>query len=345
MAEPLYITCLSLICPVGFTPESAAASMRAGISGFTDLPYIDNTGEPIIGAIVPGLPHGLRGRARLVELLARAFELIGPCLPQNLALTALPLIFCTREPERPGAEIKGIVAEVEARLLLDLHCDGSDHIASGSVAAFEAITHARRLISAGHTDACLIAVVDTFMDAHSLHWLDQAKRLKTTAQSDGVIPGEAACVALVSKRAMTPSRLAVRGIGFAVETATVLNEEPLLGKGMAGAVKGALSEAGLEMHEMDFRFSDVAGESYAFEELVLTQSRLTRQTRKCQVLWHPSDCIGDCGAATGLIQFAWAEQSFARGYAPGPVALTHGCSDAGARAAAVVGVGEKANVT
>lgn len=336
MAEPLYITCLGLVCPVGLTPASAAAAMRAGISAFIDLPYVDSEGEPIVGATVPGLPDELRGSARLVELLVRAFEGVEAHLPQDLTSMHLPLILCTCEPERPSVQLKSIVGEVEARLRLAFRRDDSAHVARGPVAAFEALAHARCILSEGRTKACLIAAVDTLLDARTLHWLDQVKRLKTSAQSDGVIPGEAASVALVTPRAVTPSCLAVRGLGFAVETATVLNEEPLLGKGMAAAVKGALAEAELAMYEVDFRLSDVAGESYAFEELVLAQSRLIRQARESQDLWHPASSIGDCGAAAGLIQLAWAEQAFARAYAPGPVALAHGSAAAGARAAAVV---------
>ncbi|MGH8502233.1 MAG: 3-oxoacyl-ACP synthase [Gammaproteobacteria bacterium] len=337
MAEPLYVTCLSLVCPVGFTPESAAAAMRAGIDAFTELPYADNAGEPIIGAVVPGLPQDLRGRARVIGLLARAFEVIESRLPGGLTSTQLPLILCTREPERPGAKLNSIVGEVEARLGLTFRRDGSMHVARGPVSAFEALTHARRILYEARTEACLIVAGDTLVDARTLLWLDQAKRLKTSEQTDGVIPGEAACVVLVTKRSMTRSQLAVRGLGFGEETATVLNEEPLLGKGMAAAGKAALDEAGLAMHEVAFRLSDVAGESYAFEELVLAQSRLMRKTRETQDLWHPAGFVGDCGAAAGLVQFAWAEQAFARSYAPGAVALAHGSAAAGARAAAVVG--------
>jgi 3-oxoacyl-[acyl-carrier-protein] synthase-1 len=90
------------------------------------------------------------------------------------------------------------------------------------------------------------------------------------------------------------------------------------------------------MEEVAFRFSDVAGESYAFEEVVVAQARNLRTSRECQDLLHPAGSIGDCGAASGLIQLAWAEQAFARGYACGPVALGHCSVPSGARAAAVV---------
>ena len=49
------------------------------------------------------------------------------------------------------------------------------------------------------------------------------------------------------------------------------------------------------MHEIAFRLSDVGGESYAFEELVLAQMRNMRQTRPEQPVWHAADCMGDAG--------------------------------------------------
>jgi 3-oxoacyl-[acyl-carrier-protein] synthase-1 len=334
--ENTFISCLSLVCPVGLTPESAGAAMRAGIDAFTELPYMDTLGVPIIGGLVSDLPVELRGGARLIELLARALELAQPRLPRAVVAGDLPLFVCTRETERPGASVDGVQGELEARLGVRIRREGSSQVARGPVAAFEAIGEARRILSEGRAEACLIVAVDTLVDSRTLNWLDRAKRLKTTLQTDGVIPGEAACVSLISRREMMSSHVALRGLGFAVETATVLDDEPFLGKGMAAAARGALAEAGLAMHEVDFRISDVAGESYAFEELVLTQTRLTRKTRESQVLWHPADCVGDCGAAAGLIQLSWVEQAFGRGYAPGPLALAHASGAWGARAAAVL---------
>lgn len=333
--DPVRVACLGLACPVGLTPESAAAAMRAGVARFTDLPYLDRTGEPVVGAVVPGLASELRAKARMAELIVRAFHTVGGRLPRPLVARELPLLLCLREPERPGVALTGLVDEICARL--DLLPRNVRQVALGPVAAFTAMAHAREELADGRIPACLIAAVDTSIAPRTLQWLARAKRLRSDAQSDGIVPGEAACVALVSRRAWTPSSLSIRGLGFAVETATVLDDEPLLGKGMTAAVRAALDAAGVPMHAVDFRLSDVAGESYAFEELVLAQTRLARQTRASQDLWHPAEFIGDCGAVAGLIQLAWAEQAFARGYAPGPVALLHGSAPAGARAAAVVG--------
>lgn len=336
MRTPLHVSCLGLVCPVGLTPASAAAAMRAGISRFTELPYADPTGEPIAGAVVPSLPAELRGRNRVIELLARAFLSALASLPRGLSPAELPIFLCVREPALPDHQLVGVLSEVSARLAVPLRCKDAVYLPDGPVGVLAALAQARSLIREP-AQACLVAAVDSLVDARTLSRLDRNKRLKTSVQSDGIIPGEAAGVALVSKRAMTVTTLVVLGLGFAVETATLLNDEPLLGKGMTAAVRGALEEAGVAMHEVDLRVSDVAGESYAFEELVLAQARVARQTRSSQPLWHPGDMIGDCGAANGLIQLAWLEQAFARGYAPGPIGLIHTSATAGGRAAAVVG--------
>src|SRR5690349_13897419 len=112
MAHSLYVTCLSLICPVGFAPASAAAAMRARISGLVELPYVDNEGEPIVGAAVPGIDQDLIGRARLAELLLLAIEASQACLMAGQVAMPLPILFCAREKLRPGGSLWGVLAEV-----------------------------------------------------------------------------------------------------------------------------------------------------------------------------------------------------------------------------------------
>jgi hypothetical protein len=84
LSEPLYVTCLGLICAVGLTPESAGAAMRAGIAGFEELPYFDDDGEPVIGAMVPSLPKELRGRARRIHDLRHTFAGSSPAAGSSI---------------------------------------------------------------------------------------------------------------------------------------------------------------------------------------------------------------------------------------------------------------------
>jgi 3-oxoacyl-[acyl-carrier-protein] synthase-1 len=337
MPQPLRATCLGLVCPVGLTAASACAAIRAGLDGFGEVGYLDDSGDAVMGAVVPVLEDDLRGRARLATLLALAMEDALARLPRDLHLGEVPLLLCVREPERPGPRIKGLVVEVERRLSVRFRRDQSATVAQGHVSAFGALAIARDLLSDGRADSVLIAAADSFIDARTLLWLHRHRRLKTVANSDGVIPGEAAGVILVSTGQVTPGGgVRILGLGFGHESATVHNEEPLLGLGMAEAVRAALQEAGAAMHDIDLRLSDVAGESYGFEELSLAQSRLMRQRREEQPLWHSAGALGDCGAAAGIAQIAWFEEATQRGYAPGRLSLGQTSALAGPRAAAVM---------
>lgn len=332
----MYVTCLSLICPVGYQPRSAAAALRAGVSGFTMLHYTDREGEPLVGAAVEALPAEMRGRDRQAALLRLAFEQLDPPSTERLRAASLPLILCTREADRPGARLAGLMSNAQLPDGAPSTHGRTAHVAGGAVGVIQALSLARTMHSETQARACLVVAVDSLIDARTLSWLDRSGRLKTSLQSDGLIPGEAACIVLVSEEPPEGGGLAVLGLGFGTEPATVTNEEPFRANGMTAALRAALVEAGLGLHEVDFRLSDVGGESYAFEELVVTQARLMRQVRPEQPLWHPADCVGDCGAVAGFVQLAWVEQAWARGYAPGPVAALHASGAFHNRAAAVV---------
>jgi 3-oxoacyl-[acyl-carrier-protein] synthase-1 len=311
--------------------------MRAGISVFEELQYRDSTGKSIRGAKVEAVPPQAHGRSRLKTLARFAVEHIDPKFAAILPWGEMPFLLCGRDAGMPGARINGILSGLTVADGKPLAGPRTFQVAHGQISAFVAIEQARKLLDERGIEACIIMAVDSLIDARALSWLDSRMRLKTSKVTDGLIPGEAACMLVISKRPIVEGSLRLRGLGLATETATASNEEPFRADGLNAALKAALGEAGVEMHQIAFRLSDVGGESYAFEELVLAQMRNTRRTRPEQPVWHAADCMGDCGAAAGLIQFAWAEQAFRRGYAPGELAALHGSSMAfSGRAAAVV---------
>ena len=88
------------------------------------------------------------------------------------------------------------------------------HIPTGQTSAFAALLQARKMLDEGNEPACLLLALDSLIDARTLAWLDGNMRLKTSAVTDGLIPGEAACLAVVSREPMTPRFLVVRGLGL-----------------------------------------------------------------------------------------------------------------------------------
>lgn len=331
------ISCISLITPVGYTLTATCAALRAGIAAFEELNYRDCAGMPILGARIAEIPLTVYGQDRLNAIAQLVIEQIDVTSADELAWANIPLILCTRIGDIPGPSIRNILSGLTLP-------DGSSlsnrrilHVAIGQPSAFVAMNHARDILRRDGEHSCLILAVDSLIDSRTLAWLDAHMRLRTTGTTDGLIPGEAGCLAMVSLGTVTRSHVTIRGLGFGTETATAINDIPLRAAGLTAALREALREASIEMHEVAFRISDVAGESYAFEELVLAQIRAMRKTREEQPVWHAADCIGDTGATAGLIQLAWVEQALTKGYAPGEFAALHGSSPGFChRAAAIV---------
>jgi 3-oxoacyl-[acyl-carrier-protein] synthase-1 len=164
--------------------------------------------------------------------------------------------------------------------------------------------------------------------------LDQRERLLTTINSNGVIPGEAAGAILVT-RPSDDARLTCRGIGFGREHAPIDAEQPFKGDGLVDALRAALADAGCSMHDLDFRITDIAGEQYYFKEAALALTRVLRARKDAFDLWHAAECIGEVGAAAGLVAIVVAEAACRKAYAPGPGLMFHAGNDAGERTAAV----------
>jgi 3-oxoacyl-[acyl-carrier-protein] synthase-1 len=336
----MYITSTGMVCSVGLNAAAACAAIRAGIANFVELPYRDNQGEPIIGAMVPGIPRDLKRDELVVELLVRA---LSDSLrhKQSEPLKNIPILIGLAETDRPGGRAglaHSIINRVEEKLGWQFQPRLSGVITQGHTSGFRALQTARKLFHDGQAQTCIICGVDSYINASSLLWLDQFWRLKTEENSDGVIPGEAAAAVLLEQQTQAQSECKVKviGLGFSHESAHVLSEDPLLGQGLAEATRTALAEAGCQMHEIDFRISDVTGESYGFKEQALVLSRLMRSRREELPIWHCADTIGDSGAASGICQLVIAQAAFTKGYAPGNQALCYTSSVPGDRATAVL---------
>jgi len=313
--------------------------MRAGLTGFSELPFFDNYHEPVIGAAVPGLDFKLKRVARLVRMLSAALKTMVEQQPQA-GSPRVPLVVGLAEPGRPDG-----AADLASSLIPTLrdefqgifHPRFSQTLSRGHVATFEGLRLAQQLLQDPEVTACLVAAVDSNISANMALWLDGQGRLKTEANSNGLIPGEAAGALLVQRTAPTDGvALKVTGLGFATEKVHVLSDEPFLGLGLAEATRQALSEAGRKLNEMDFRLSDVTGESYGFKEQSLTLSRVLRQGPSALPLWHCADSIGDVGAASGLCEIVRAYEAWHKNYAPGSRAIAFTSSLPGERAVAVL---------
>ena len=165
-------------------------------------------------------------------------------------------------------------------------------VTTGAQAAYGLLAEARTMLAQGRTWCWSVA--DCLVGAGSLLRLQQGDHLLTSLNTDGVIPGEAAaCVWVTSEPRMPWRRSWAWALG---ELSSMDNDIPLRADGAVSAGRQALREAGLEMHEMDIRASDAAGEGYHFKEQALTIQRLLRRKKERFPLRLVAKALGDTGA-------------------------------------------------
>lgn len=335
MGQPLSIVGTGLVTSVGLSAPAACAAIRAGIANPTETRFLNSAGEWIAGHQVP-LEQPCRGRSKLVRMAALA---IAECLEPlpRADWQSIPLLLCVAERSRAG-RLDGLDTELLAEVQRELDCSfaaDSAVVAHGRVSVAVALQRSRELLTGRAAPYALIAATDTLLNWPTLSAYEQQGRLLAPGNSNGFIPGEGGGALLVG-RSLEPGRLVCSGLGFGTEPAHIDSGKPLRADGLTAAIRGALHDAGCELHQLDFRITDLSGEQYYFKEAALAVARLQRVRKEQFDIWHPAECIGESGALAGLATVVVAEAACRKDYAHGPHILCHAANDAGQRVAMVL---------
>ncbi|GJH21756.1 hypothetical protein CBA19CS22_34460 [Caballeronia novacaledonica] len=337
----LSVIASGMVTGLGFNAPASLAALRAGISAVRKTGWTDHrTGAALLAAKVD-LPHWWEGVGKYADLIAPAIE---ECLQAlvSVAPESVPILLGVAAPERPG-RVPGLddalLDEMHARLELRRHHE-TRSFAMDQTGCVHGLIVARALIERGVAQRVIVAGVDSFLHRATLRAYAERRRLMTPGNSNGFFAGEAGCaVAVGATGTHDGSELVIRGIGMANESATIDGTEPLRARGLTIAVRQALENAGVGLTDVAYRLTDLSGEHYKFKEAVFTEGRLNGEPRdKPLDLWHPIEYLGEIGAAILPCLLAQALHAAREGYAPGQLALCHVGSDAGARAALVVGM-------
>jgi 3-oxoacyl-[acyl-carrier-protein] synthase-1 len=335
MSPSIALLRTALVSAVGLNGRASCAAIRARLANPTDTDFVDANGQRIVGHAVP-LDKPWRGRRRLAAMAAMVIEECTDHLSEE-ERARVPVLLCLAESQRPG-RLDGLddqLAADVAKLIGAEFPDGSAVIARGRVSAAVALLQAGRLLEQPTIPQVLIAGADSLLRWPTLSAYDQEGRLLSARNANGFMPGEAAGAVLVG-RATGPGHLTCTGLGFAVEAAHIGAAAPLRGDGLTSAIRQALDRAQCELHDLDFRITDTAGEHYYFKEGALAMARILRQRKEHFDIWHPAECIGESGSVAGLAALAVAHTGWQKGYAPSGHVLVHLGNDAGERAAAVI---------
>ena len=324
---------LGLVTSVGLTAEASCAAFRGKVSNPMETRYIDGGGERIMAHQVP-LAESWIGQTRLAKMAAMAIDEALKDVPRK-EWGSLPMLLCVAEAERPG-RMEGLDDPLFAQIQSELGVTFAAHsmiITQGRVAVAVALAQARALITQGHCKRVLIAATDSLLHWPTMRHYEQGGRLLTAQNSNGFMPGEGAGALLIGAAQGVAGELVCSGIGFGRELAHLDSEQPLRGDGLSQAIKAAMADAGCQIHDMDFRITDVSGEQYYFKEAALALSRTMRVLKEEFDIWHPAECTGETGSAAGVAVIALAQAACRKGYTKGPNILAHMANDAGQRAA------------
>jgi 3-oxoacyl-[acyl-carrier-protein] synthase-1 len=334
-AQTLAIQRTGLVCSVGLGSPAACAAIRAKLTNPVDTRFMDANGEWIVAHEVP-TEQPWRGLDKLARMAALAIEECLQDLPRE-DWSTIPLLLCVAERERPGRTdgLDDQLFERVQQVLGTRFAADSSVVAHGRVGSAVALAAARTLLQQGKADRVVVAATDSLLTWPTLSAYERGERLLTARNSNGFMPGEAAG-ALLLGRPSQQAELRCSGIGFGVEAAHIDSGEPLRADGLSAAIRQALSDAGKQPHEMDFRITDVSGEQYYFKEAALALSRTLRVRKDAFDIWHPAESIGETGAVAGVAMLSVAEHACRKGYSIGPSILAHMANDSGQRAAAVL---------
>ncbi|PCC68294.1 3-oxoacyl-[acyl-carrier-protein] synthase-1 [Nannocystis exedens] len=329
--RPTFVRAAGMACPLGLTWPAACAAMRAGIMRKSFSGRHDDEGREIVasrlGAIHGHVPPG----QRWLELLT--YALADLARGNRLAALERPSVFVALGGSALDRSSPPLAARLSQILGTQILAEDVHIFREGAYGGYAALERGRASVRDGRPS--IVVAADSLLNARALLALSQKQRLLVEGNSDGVIPGEAAAaVLLTGDRRNALARIC--GAGFAREPSTLDNDVPLRAEGSVEAARAALLEAGLQAHELDFRLSDAAGESFYFKEQALLVARLLRERKPEFPLWLPAETLGDTGAAAGLCGLLWAMAGWARKYAPGPRAIGFAGDEAGGRAAVVI---------
>lgn len=334
------VTSLGLVTPVGLHAAAAAAAMRAGVSRLGDLPGLEIEGadgawQPVTGAMVPGLPEGLRGPDRLVELATAALaQALDDAALRPTGKTALYLGL-------PGVPWAGRVLDHRPKITRALEAAGVNPatfeiVAEGRAAGLLALRRAAAALSEGRCEQAVVGAVDSWVDTVALRHLQSEGRLREGSRASGVLPGEAGAF-LVLETAESAQARGIEPKAVVTAAAGAIEEEDPRQPGRREMMTAVLQKVGEGVRPpAPLVISDLNGERHrAFEWMFAFGRGGVPHSREFRHLM-PASSIGDAGAGLGGAGLVLAADGLARGYAREGQVVVWGSSDEGAREAVLL---------
>jgi 3-oxoacyl-[acyl-carrier-protein] synthase I len=348
----LAITSIGMVTAVGHDSLTSCASIRAGLSRRDSLPSVSVLGvesgeeEPVFGAPVAILTTGrvLAGRwgplaLRSLTECARNVEAgrkVDAAFWERVGLVvALPEVVHARfdSDEACGEQevSQALLPTILESFGRPIRPENVRVICRGHAGIAAACVDAEGWIAKRRVDRVIVAGADSYLDPHSVAWLDSEDRLRTESNPAGVLPGEAGGAFMLEategRAAGVQPRAVLVGAKLGFESKNWGARELSHGQGLSAAAQTLLE--GARATGIRTLISDVNGETWRSHELGSVRMRMRELLAEDLDVVLPAASLGDVGAASAAIAIGICAESFARRYAKADNVLVLSSSDSG----------------
>ncbi|MER8482094.1 beta-ketoacyl synthase N-terminal-like domain-containing protein [Mesorhizobium sp. M1322] len=338
---PIYVIGGGAVTPAGLNARQTLAAIRASLSAYEQHILADPFGQIQTVSRIPS--HYSLRHTQNIWLTSMAARAVGEALEKGgvaAGVSALLLVApeaFRKHPafaETPAAEF---LTGLQARLGESFH-PTSRIVGGGAAACIGLLDQAADLLATQEVEQVLLGGVDSLVNDKDIARLSAANRLKAEDNAQGLVPGEGAAVVCLRRAPSRnlPAQCAIHGVGVALEENSVLSENYSQGTALLAACRAAIDGKGPTESDINFIVSNDNGERYSAWEALIGRSRFYRTRRETLPMAYPAMTVGEIGAGAGALTLLIAADSFAKGYAPGRVAMCEAASEAGMRAAALV---------
>ncbi|RKH21514.1 hypothetical protein D7Y13_04275 [Corallococcus praedator] len=354
------ISSLGLVTAVGHDVISAAAALRAGIVRVRPIAgptvYDDGGEAPLMGSPVWPLTEGFIQTAAWLRLAQVAVEDVirsGQLPPAEDAfwgetglVWALPELgerrFGWPRPETATALQRSCGDLLRKLTGLPRGAVADEFILGGHAATALGLQRASQLLSERRCARVLLIAVDSWLDAISLQWLADDRRLHSEELPTGLRPGEAAACLLVEEETAAQRRSAtvvarLAGVDVARPSTEIDPEDatrwrtgavPEMAGHLDATVRSAVGRLKAGATFSGDLVVDLNGETWRASAWGHARVRLAPVLESIREV-IPATSLGDVGAASGALGVCIAARSWARGYALTERALVCSTSDSG----------------
>ena len=368
MSAPIAITGIGAVTPVGLSARATCAALRGSIARLgpvesTQVDAPEGEVKPATGGRVP--LEWFSGGPRLEEWPGHErFKLTPPPPlewlvengPFRLAEMAVPAAHeawsyggASGTPSNKWGLFVGLgEGETEQEITRALvssfagwRPETVEMVCQGRASALSAIHRAAEHISAGRIEGALVGGVDSLIRPAVFETLDAAGVAKNGEKNPhGLLLGEGAAFLKLEARPREKRIAGLEASGLAEEP-TAGTDKPNVAQGLTAAIR-ALRKQAPSLKTRPLVICDLNGDRYRALEWghalvrALGDLPFAEGVSLPNEFWHPADCIGDVGAASGALNAVWAVESLRKEYAGTPEVMIWGASDGKLRATALI---------